>query len=64
METEDVKQSDGDAETLGEAEEVRVREGLPLPVREPLGQWDTEGEVVAVKHRLGEPVEELEWEGE
>ena len=44
--------------------EVRHRVGLPLPVREPLGQWDTVGDPVDVKHRLGEPEEELEWEGD
>ncbi len=44
--------------------EERQSVGLGLPVMEALGQWDTEGEVVAVKHRLGEAVEELERDGE
>ena len=44
--------------------EVRQRVGLGLPVLEPLGHWDTVGEVVADKHRLGEPETELEAEGE
>ena len=51
-------------EGLEETVEERQSVGLGLPVLEPLGQWDTVGETVEVKHRLGEPVEELEWEGE
>ena len=47
-------------EVVEDTVEERQSVGLGLPVLEPLGHWDTEGETEEVRHRLGEPEEVLE----
>ncbi len=53
--------TEGDAETLGEVEDVRHSEAEPLPLREPLGDLLPDGEALDVRHRLlvGDTVEDV-----
>ena len=64
LEAEGEKVTDGQPELVLDTVDVKHSVGLELPVLDALGQWDSVGEVVADKHRLGEPEMELDAEGE